>query len=81
MLGAIKILFLSLYVTLFSYSAHATLKNGSEGASVPACSTTGNMISADQGSCRTTPSKYLIIFLKWDYVLLILLLVMELKPI
>lgn len=60
MLGAIKILFLSLYVTLFSYSAHATLKNGSEGASVPACSTTGNMISSDQGSCRTTPSKYLI---------------------
>ena len=28
MLGVIKILFLSLYVTLFSYSAHATLKNG-----------------------------------------------------
>jgi hypothetical protein len=58
MLITIKRLSLILFAMLFSYSAQATLKNGSEGAAVTACSTTGNMISADQGSCRTTPSKY-----------------------
>jgi len=60
MLSAIKKLSLISLAILFSYSAEATLKNGSQGAAVAACSTTGDMIAADQGSCRTTPSKYSI---------------------
>ena len=58
MLSSFKKLSVISVAILFSYSAEATLKNEPEGAAVEACSTTGNMISVDQGSCRTTPSKY-----------------------
>jgi hypothetical protein len=58
MLSTIKKLYIILFAILYSFNAQAALKNGSEGAAVAACSTTGDMISADQGSCRTTPSKY-----------------------
>lgn len=55
-----KIIISLIFILFNSYSAYSTLKNAPEGAAVAVCSTTGNMIAADQGSCRTTPSKYLI---------------------
>ena len=50
--------FLFLCLIFNSGNVLSALKNANEGADVATCQTTGNMISTDQGACRTTPSKY-----------------------
>ena len=60
MFNLIKISSLSILITLvlsFSNTAFSALVNASQGADVPACSTTAAMMTAG-GDCRTTPSKF-----------------------
>ena len=60
MFNLIKISSLSILITLvlsFSNTAFSALVNASQGADVPACSTTAAMMTAG-GDCRTTPTKF-----------------------